>query len=75
MPLVAFVTAYDEYAVQAFKINAVDYLLKPVELSRLRDCINRAQYRLESINFRTEEVTHIQAATKAYETATGPSYL
>jgi DNA-binding LytR/AlgR family response regulator len=31
MPLVAFVTAYDEYAVQAFEVNAVDYLLKPVE--------------------------------------------
>ena len=36
MPLVAFVTAYDEYAVQAFELNAIDYLLKPVERSRLR---------------------------------------
>ena len=31
MPLIAFVTAYDEYAVRAFEINAVDYLLKPVD--------------------------------------------
>ena len=31
MPLIAFVTAYDEYAVRAFEVNAVDYLLKPVE--------------------------------------------
>src|SRR5690242_11737074 len=30
-PLVAFVTAYDEYAVRAFELNAVDYLLQPVE--------------------------------------------
>ena len=35
MPLVAFVTAYDEYAVRAFEVNAVDYLLKPVEKARL----------------------------------------
>ena len=31
MPLIAFVTAYDEYAVRAFQMNAVDYLLKPVD--------------------------------------------
>ena len=37
MPLIAFVTAYDEYAVRAFEVNAVDYLLKPVEKRRLRE--------------------------------------
>ena len=36
LPLIAFVTAYDEYAVRAFEVNAVDYLLKPVEKARLR---------------------------------------
>src|SRR5882672_7562842 len=36
IPLIAFVTAYDEYAVRAFEVNAVDYLLKPVEKARLR---------------------------------------
>jgi two-component system LytT family response regulator len=45
MPLIAFVTAYDEYAVRAFEVNAVDYLLKPVEKARLREAINRAQER------------------------------
>ena len=47
MPLVAFVTAYDEYAVRAFELNAVDYLLKPVDKARLREAINRAQERVE----------------------------
>lgn len=42
MPLIVFVTAYDEYAVDAFKINAVDYLLKPVEDERLREAVERA---------------------------------
>src|SRR5579862_5417424 len=36
MPLIAFVTAYDQYAVRAFEVNAVDYLLKPVEKTRLQ---------------------------------------
>jgi len=36
MPMIAFITAYDEYAVRAFAMNAVDYLLKPVDATRLR---------------------------------------
>jgi two-component system LytT family response regulator len=47
MPLVAFVTAYDEYAVKAFEANAVDYLLKPVERARLRETLERARERLD----------------------------
>jgi len=41
IPRIAFVTAYDEYAVRAFEINAVDYLLKPVDSIRLRRTIDR----------------------------------
>ncbi|MCL6477718.1 MAG: response regulator [Peptococcaceae bacterium] len=40
-PHVIFITAYDEYAVQAFEVNAVDYLLKPVEPSRLKKAIDK----------------------------------
>src|SRR5262245_60208946 len=47
LPLVAFVTAYDEYAIQAFGLNAVDYLLKPVDRARLRQTLERAHDRLE----------------------------
>ncbi len=47
LPLVAFVTAYDEYAVRAFEVNAVDYLLKPVDGARLRETVNRARARIE----------------------------
>ena len=38
-PLIAFVTAFDEYAVRAFEVNAVDYLLKPVE--KKHGCVKR----------------------------------
>ncbi|ACV64480.1 two component transcriptional regulator, LytTR family [Desulfofarcimen acetoxidans DSM 771] len=40
-PYVIFVTAYDEYAVQAFEVDAVDYLLKPVEPRRLKQAIEK----------------------------------
>jgi two-component system LytT family response regulator len=45
-PLVVFVTAFDRYAVQAFEIHAVDYLLKPVARDRLVEAIARARERL-----------------------------
>jgi two-component system LytT family response regulator len=46
MPAVVFVTAYDQYAVQAFEVNAVDYLLKPFDGSRLRESLERVHGRL-----------------------------
>ncbi|HXG35124.1 MAG TPA: LytTR family DNA-binding domain-containing protein [Bryobacteraceae bacterium] len=46
MPAVVFVTAYDKYAIQAFEVNAVDYLLKPFDDIRLKESIARAQERL-----------------------------
>ena len=45
-PLLVFVTAYDDYALQAFEAQAVDYLLKPVERPRLAACVARLQARL-----------------------------
>ena len=40
-PTIIFVTAYDKYAVRAFEVNALDYLLKPVEPERLRSCLEK----------------------------------
>ena len=45
---VVFVTAYDRYAIEAFKINAVDYLLKPVEPNRLSQTLTRVRQSLAS---------------------------
>jgi two-component system LytT family response regulator/two-component system response regulator LytT len=45
-PLIAFVTAYEEHAVAAFSLDAVDYLLKPVRLARLEGTLDRARRRL-----------------------------
>ena len=46
MPLVIFVTAYDQYAVDAFELNAVDYLLKPFDRERFHAAVERARSRL-----------------------------
>ena len=43
-----FVTAFDQYAVEAFEVNAVDYLLKPVETARLEQAVQRARRRLDA---------------------------
>lgn len=46
MPLVVFVTAYDQYALRAFEVQAVDYLLKPYDRERLQAALQRATDRL-----------------------------
>lgn len=46
MPPVVFVTAYDEHALRAFEVNAVDYLVKPVVEGRFRKALERARERL-----------------------------
>ena len=47
MPLVVFVTAYDEYALQAFDVFAVDYMLKPVDPERLTVTMKRVKSALQ----------------------------
>jgi two-component system LytT family response regulator len=66
-PLVAFVTAHDQYAVRAFELNAVDYLLKPVDPARLRETLNRAQERLEQSDDRPSSADAVRAAANAIE--------
>ena len=46
MPVVVFVTAHDQYAIRAFEINALDYLLKPVTSERFQQSLERAKARL-----------------------------
>jgi two-component system LytT family response regulator len=48
MPVVIFVTAFDEYALRAFEAHALDYLLKPVDGERLRESLKRARAQLEN---------------------------
>ena len=52
-PAVIFATAYDAYAVDAFRVHAVDYVLKPVESGQLRQAVERARAQIDA---RTDEV-------------------
>ena len=45
MPPVIFLTAYEEHALRAFRVNAVDYLLKPIDAEDLRKSVERARLR------------------------------
>ena len=47
-PMIIFTTAYDEYAIKAFEINAIDYLLKPFSEDRLAEAITRAKYKINT---------------------------
>lgn len=71
-PSIAFVTAYDEFAVQAFELNAIDYLLKPVERERLATTLERARTRATS---GSDQVKGLSAASAALDTATRRAYL
>ncbi len=75
MPLVAFVTAFDQFAVQAFELNAIDYLLKPVEPGRLRETLLRAQERLERTDWRETEAERLKNTIKAYDEVASAAYL
>lgn len=55
VPHVVFTTAYDEYALKAFQVNALDYLLKPIEPKRLNEAIERLFKKLNETPERTDE--------------------
>ncbi|MCU4677541.1 LytTR family DNA-binding domain-containing protein [Catenovulum sp. 2E275] len=47
MPLIVFVSAYGEYAIDAFELNAIDYVMKPVNLGRLQKTVEKIMQRVE----------------------------
>lgn len=55
-PVIIFTTAYDSYAVKAFELHAIDYLLKPIRLGRLFDALMRAR---SAVPLRTEELQEL----------------
>lgn len=72
LPYVVFVTAFDRFAIDAFRVRALDYLLKPVQPSRLDEALDRAREQLDKRS--PEEWTSaIQAAAQAQLNGEGTS--
>jgi two-component system, LytTR family, response regulator len=72
-PSIAFVTAHDDFAIEAFELNAIDYLLKPVDRERLASTIERA--RLRAASTPAERARNLGEASAALEIATRTDYL
>ena len=65
-PNIVFVTAFDRHAIEAFEVNAVDYLLKPVEAARLEKAVERARQRIAParegpLNDQIEKIVQLMA--------------
>lgn len=71
LPVIVIVTAYDEYAIQAFEAGAIDYLLKPVSAARLQKTIERARALHTRPRENAEKIAEI-ASTRVTEAAAVP---
>ena len=58
MPVLIFVTAYDQYTLKAFEVHALDYLLKPFDAARLADALKRAKQQVFSSRDRQKQALH-----------------
>lgn len=60
---IIFVTAYDRYAIKAFEVSAVDYLLKPIEIDRLKESVGRVSTKIDRIS-NQERINHLRDTLK-----------
>ncbi|MDC1321998.1 response regulator transcription factor [Pseudomonadales bacterium] len=68
LPMVVFVTAFDQYALRAFDMHAVDYILKPIDPSRLGLAINRAMERYQKKDVGVDKSTVLSALATINDT-------
>lgn len=77
MPLLVFATAFDKYALDAFELNAVDYLLKPFDPARLETCLSRVRERWSAKSLVSDKgaalaaIGHLQGRDSALDRDSG----
>jgi len=74
LPMVAFVTAYDDFAVEAFELSALHYVLKPAQVAPMNDTLARARTHLDRRDA-AAHATSMAAATATYERLIRRQYL
>jgi two-component system LytT family response regulator/two-component system response regulator LytT len=72
VPHVVFATAFDQYAVQAFDVNAVDYILKPFDKARIAKAVQKAKKEIEAHTSTAERLEKLVAQLAAPKPATNP---
>src|SRR6202451_2884878 len=56
LPQIIFATAFDQYALKAFEVNAIDYLLKPFDRKRVSQAVEKARQKLESAGGSNDQI-------------------
>jgi len=73
LPYVIFVTAHDEYAVRAFEVNALDYLLKPIDADRFASAIDRARHAVRDDTTLGSKLRHLLDTVATEDAPAEPS--
>jgi two-component system LytT family response regulator len=72
LPLIVFVTAYDQYAIEAFEVSAVDYLLKPFDDDRFRKTLERVRRRKDADGHSERQATLTAVLAQIEKTVRAP---
>jgi two-component system response regulator LytT len=70
LPKIIFSTAFDQYAVKAFEVNAVDYLLKPFDRKRVAQAIQKARAKLEASGTSSDKIETLMRMLESQKTPT-----
>jgi two-component system, LytTR family, response regulator LytT len=75
LPQIVFATAFDQYAVKAFEVNAIDYLLKPFDRKRVSQAVDKVRHKLESAGSPNDQIGTIVKMLEQQQKPPAPKVL